>query len=333
MSRSGPLMISAIAFAGLGGLAVGPAHAQGAVVSQSGGSVAESCAGGDATVNGNGNSITFGEACRTLMVNGSGNTIQIDLTSAGEITLNGTGNRIRYMSDVGAQDAAVADRGQGNTVMRIAEMPSGPPPFASNMIAPGGVPVQGPDGEMVQAGPGGVVVVPAPVMRPAMPAPGMGPVVTVAPGVVPPGPPDAVAPGSPAMPPGWSAAPVPGQLLLSGNAQNRDVGCGGENVYIRGDNGFFMLRGGCKALFIRGDDDVVHVEATPGAQIAIQGDNALAYVLMTGVGPGPTLLVTGQNSRAFLVRHIDDTEGTEIPASVQSGALQPPAYVAVGSRP
>jgi hypothetical protein len=109
--------------------------------------------------------------------------------------------------------------------------------------------------------------------------------------------------------------------MLNGDQQSKDMSCNGANVYINGNSGHFTLHGGCKALFLHGNDDIVHVELTPGAQIAIRGNNSLVYVRLTEAGPNPKLLITGQNSRAFLVQHLDDTSGTEVPASLRSGAL------------
>jgi outer membrane protein OmpA-like peptidoglycan-associated protein len=292
----------------LAGPALQAAHAQGATVTLSGSVTAGDCTGGFATLNGNGNAITFRNACQTLTVNGNGNNVQIELQSGGLITLNGTGNAVSYAAVGGAQGAAVVDHGQGNTVTRLAALPGGAATITGNTAAPGGVSVQGANGESVQIGPNGIV---------AAPTPGTGGAVAITPRGV------TVAPGV-GTPPPAAAATGSGQLMLSGDRQNQDAACGGANVYISGDNGRFTLRGGCKALYIRGDHDIVHVELTPGGEIAVQGDNTTVYVLLMPPGSNPKLLVTGEDSRAFLVQHIDDTTGTEIPASVRSGALPMP---------
>lgn len=205
------------------------------MVAQSGTAATADCAGGDATVNGSGDTITFRNSCRTL-------------------TVNGTGNRVSYTPVGGTQDAAVTYHGQGNTVEHLAALPNG---TAAIIAGPSpGVSVRGTNGETVQIGPNGVV---------AVPAPGTGGAVTITPGGI------AVAPGVTTTAP--TVATGPGQLMLSGDRQNRDASCSGATVYISGDNGKFTLRGGCKALFIRGDHNIAHVELMPGAQIAIQGDN------------------------------------------------------------
>jgi outer membrane protein OmpA-like peptidoglycan-associated protein len=295
----------------LGGFSVRTVHAQGSTVAQSGTAITADCAGGDATVNGSGDSITFSNACRALTVNGSGNTIQIELAASGIITLNGSGNRVNYAPVGGTQGAAVTDHGQGNTVTRMAALSGGTATITGGPTAPGGLTVHGANGELVQIGPGGIL---------AVPAPGTGGAVTVTPGAT-------------VVAPGGAVATGPGQLMLSGDRQDRDLSCSGTNVFISGDNGSFTLRGGCKALFIRGDHDVVHVELPPGAQIGIQGDNSLVYVRLIAAGPNPTLLITGENNRALLVQHIDDTTGIEVPASIHSGALPVPAGAAVAGIP
>jgi outer membrane protein OmpA-like peptidoglycan-associated protein len=293
----------------LSGLAGGPAHAQGTTVAQSGTAVTADCAGGDATLNGSGDSIIFRNTCRTLTVNGSGNTIQIELTSAGAITLNGTGNRVSYMPIGGSAAATVTDHGQGNSVVQVSALGGGTTTIIGSTAAPGSLSVRGANGESVQIGPGGVI---------AVPAPGTGSMA-------------AIAPGASVVAPGGAVATQPGQLVLSGDGQNRDMSCGGASVYISGDRGHFTLRGGCTVVYIRGDHDQVHAELTPGAEIGIQGDDVVVYVVLTGAGPSPRLLVTGENSRAFLVQHIEDTAGSEIPASVRSGALPMPAGPAVAA--
>lgn len=278
-------------------------------MAKSGTAVTADCAGGDATVNGNEDSIIFRNTCRTLTVNGSGNTVQIELTSAGAITLNGSGNRVSYAPIGSSAPVTVTDHGQGNSVVQVAALTGGNAAIIGSTGSPGSLSVRGANGESVQIGPGGII---------AVPAPGTGSVATITPGAT------VVAPGS-------SVATQPGQLMLSGDDQNRDTSCGGANVYISGDRGHFTLRGGCKAIYIRGDRDQVHAELTPGGEIAIQGDNSLVYVMLTGAGPSPRLLVTGENSRAFLVQHIDDTAGTQVPASVRSGALAVPAGPALAA--
>ncbi len=294
----------------LGGSPLRAAHAQGATVTLSGGAATRDCAGGFATLNGNGNAITFRNGCHTLTVNGNGNTVQIELQARGLITLNGTGNTVSYAPVGGAQDATIADHGQGNTVARLAALPGGTTTIPGNTASSGGVSVHGPNDESVQIGPSGVF---------ASPTPGTGGAVSITPGGV------TVAPGAGVVVAPGAVATGPGQLMLSGDHQNRDAVCGGANVFISGDHGQFTLRGGCKALYIRGDHDIVHVELMAGAEIAIQGDNALVYFVLTTPGANPTLLVSGDNSRVFLVRHIDDTTGTEVPASVRRGALAMPA--------
>jgi outer membrane protein OmpA-like peptidoglycan-associated protein len=290
---------------------IGVAHAQGATVSLTGSAGSGDCAGGFATLNGSGDTIAFRNACGTLTVNGSGNTVQVELTAGGLITLNGSGNRVNYVPVGGSQDATVADHGQGNAVTRMAALPGGTTTITGNTASPGGLTVQGPHGEVVQIGPNGLTAVPG------VNQPGGG--VAISPGGI------AVTPGVTTTAPAIAAAP--GQLMLSGDRQNRDMPCGGASVFISGDQGQFTLRGGCKAVFVRGDHDVIHAELTPGAQIAIQGDNSLVYFLLTAAGPDPALVVTGENSRAFRIQHIDDTTGTEIPASVKSGAQAAPAGI------
>jgi hypothetical protein len=106
---------TAVLLAILSGLSFRTAYAQGTTVAQSGSAVAADFGSGDATLNGSGNAILFRNACRTLTVNGSGNTVQIELKSAGTITLNGTDNLVSYAPVGGTQEATIADHGQSNT--------------------------------------------------------------------------------------------------------------------------------------------------------------------------------------------------------------------------
>ncbi len=278
------------------------AHAQGATVSQSGTPATADCGGGWATLNGSGNAVTFHNDCQGLTINGSGNTVQIETKSGANITFNGSGNRVSYTSIGGAADATVANHGQGNAVDHVTALAGGSPSSATGVVAPGSVTVQGSNGEQIKIGPGGIV---------AVPAPGAGNSVSITPG------------GITATPGGGAVAMTPGQLMFNGDGQTRDMQCSGTTVYINGSRGEFILRGGCKALYIRGDNNLVHAELVPGAEIGLQGSQSNVYVVLTGAGPSPRLLVSGTNSHAFLVRHIDDSGGDEIAASVRSGALYP----------
>jgi hypothetical protein len=172
-SRFDRIIIGAAAVFALGGFASGTAYGQGATISQSGGAVSTDCGGGDATLNGSGNSITFRNACRALTVNGSGNTIQIELKPAGTITLNGAGNRVSYASVAGTADAAVTEHGQGNAVMRVAALSTGPTTITGSAAAPSRTVIHGAGGQSVEIGPSGIVV---------SPTPGTGSAVTITPG-------------------------------------------------------------------------------------------------------------------------------------------------------
>lgn len=232
------------------------AHAQGATVSLSAGAKTTDCKGGDAVLNGSGNSVNFREACRTLTVNGSGNAIKIELQSGGTITLNGAGNNVSYTPTGGSAQAAVTDHGQGNTVARRDDAPGGTATITGSAAGGGSLSVKGLNGESVQIGPNGIVAVPG------QGAPGSSAVITTG-GIT------ATAPGN------TTVATAGDQLMLNGDQQSKDMSCNGANVYINGNSGHFTLHGGCKALFLHGNDDIVHVELTPGAQIAIQGNNSL----------------------------------------------------------
>jgi outer membrane protein OmpA-like peptidoglycan-associated protein len=187
-------------------------------------------------------------------------------------------------------------------VTRHADSSGGTATITGNAAGGGSLSVQGPNGESVQTGPNGIVAVRGPG------EPGSSAVIT--PGGI-----AATAPDSSAV------ATAGDHLMLNGDQQIKDLSCSSANVYINGNGGHFTLRGGCKALFLQGNNDIIHVELIPGAQIAIQGDNSMVYVRLTESGPNPKLLITGQNSRAILVQHIDDTTGTEVPASFRSGTL------------
>jgi outer membrane protein OmpA-like peptidoglycan-associated protein len=287
------------------------AFGQGVAIAQSNGAFTTDCSGGDATANGSGDSIIFRNGCRTLTVNGNGNSIRVELKSPGTINLNGNGNTVRYAPIDGSADVNVIERGQGNTVQRVAAIPGGTAAATGSVTAPDGLSVHGANGESVVIGPGGIV---------ATPAPGTGQTVTITPNGI-------AAQGGPTA---ATAAISPGQLMLSGDGQNRDVSCTEANVYIKGNGGHFTLHGGCKALFIQGNDDFVHVELIPATQIAIQGDNAQVYFLVAPAGRDPSLLVTGTNSRAFRVHHLDDANGEELQPSVKSGAIDTPIGGAIG---
>ena len=244
-------------FIGLVGMAIvclapfGTAYAQGATVSQSGAAVVADCAGGDAVVKGSGNSISFRSACRSLTVNGSGNTIQAELQSGGMVTLNGTGNRVTYTPAGGAQDASVTDNGQGNTITRVAEAPTAT--ITGSTAAPGGLSIHGAHGETVQIGPNGII---------ATPAPGTGAGAVIAPGAV-----TAYAGNGTATGTAPAVAMAPGQLMLSGDGQNRDMPCNRAKVFISGDT---------KAEFGQAIDVLDHARRLGITKIAIETQPKLA---------------------------------------------------------
>jgi Protein of unknown function (DUF3060) len=104
---------------------VGAAHAQMALVTQSGGSVTAYCGGGDARVDGSGTLINFQDECRSLTVNGTGNNIEVHLIPGGIITLNGGSNSVVYAPVGGTLGATIVEHAHGNRIERLAARPGG----------------------------------------------------------------------------------------------------------------------------------------------------------------------------------------------------------------
>jgi OmpA family len=121
-------------------------------------------------------------------------------------------------------------------------------------------------------------------------------------------------------------------LVFSGDRQNRDAPCAGERVYLNGDNGRFVLHGGCAGVAVRGDGDIAQVELAPGAPIAIAGNASVVYFTVTSPGGDPTLIVTGSNSHAIRVGHLGEVNGAELPAAARAGLLMPPAANVPGTQ-
>lgn len=71
------------------------------------------------------------------------------------------------------------------------------------------------------------------------------------------------------------------ELRVSNEA--RDLDCGGRAVRIAADGGIYALRGGCRALVVTGQNNLVQAEMAPGARITASGaDTRVAWVLANG---------------------------------------------------
>jgi outer membrane protein OmpA-like peptidoglycan-associated protein len=234
----------------------------------------------------------------------------------GALVLNGGGNRVTYAPVGGTQDATVTQNGVGNTVIRTASNETGTATTVGGTAAQGGIVVRGSHGETVQIGPGGIV---------ATPQSGTGPTAVISPGAI-------IANGAGMVAATPSAvATSPGQLLLSGDGQTRDMPCTQAEVMINGNNGHFTLRGGCRQLVVHGNNNIVHAELTPTTQIGITGENSTIYVLLNPAGNDPAMFVTGTNNHVIRVQQLDDTTGTEIPLPRSTGALPGPVGVPTGT--
>ena len=225
-----------------------------------------------------------GPAWADAAVNGSGRTEMLDCNGA-DATVNGDGNRLVFHGNCrslrvnGGGNVVEIDLTPGGNVAiagdgnHIQYTPVEPPP----MIA-----AQGSANQVAAGTPGAASAALAPALPDAPPPP---------------------------------ASLVPAQvgpaatLVLDGEEQDRDIGCAGQNVLIRGSGGQFVLRGGCRSITVQGRANKIQAELQPGAHVAISGDAVTLNYTLVGAGPPPVVSVSGTASRAT---HTTRTSGPNV---------------------
>ena len=98
-----------------------------------------------------------------------------------------------------------------------------------------------------------------------------------------------------------AAAGVAAPIEITIDREARDLDCTGREVHISADGGLYALRGGCSAVIVHGNDDLVQAELAPGARIDLVGKNLkLAFVQMAD-GAAPAVHVQGEQSKAWAI--------------------------------
>lgn len=83
---------------------------------------------------------------------------------------------------------------------------------------------------------------------------------------------------------------------VTDDGETREVDCAGRGVAVRGDSNRLSLAGGCRALVVSGDSNVVQAEMSPGSSILVSGDNVTITYSVKGEGPAPAVRVSGSGS-------------------------------------
>lgn len=83
---------------------------------------------------------------------------------------------------------------------------------------------------------------------------------------------------------------------LRGDGQVASMDCGGGEVLLEGSRSTVTLRGSCRALVLRGDDNRVMIELALSARVRVEGQgNRVRWTLARG-GPPPVVSISGRDS-------------------------------------
>jgi hypothetical protein len=204
-------------------------------------------------------------AAADASVNGSLRTTLLDC-AGGDALVNGNNNRLVFNGAC----RSLRINGGGNTVQidlvpggSIAVEGDGNRVTYAPIVPAAQVSAQGNQNQIAAGAPTQASL----LLTPALPAP----------------PPVAVTPPPP--------LPAAATLVLDGDMQSRDMACAGQNVLIRGNNGNFVLRGGCRSLTVQGGNNVIQAELQPGARVDIGGTAVTLHYTLTGEGPPPVVSV------------------------------------------
>ena len=213
------------------------------------------CSGRDVRIEGNRNHYILRGGCRSLTLRGDGDNIQAQMMPGGHIDVEGNGVLVTWSLHGSGPTVTVSVSGQGSRAMTLdAPSPAAPAIAASKPETPAAAPPAANQ---------------PPADKPATEA------AAAPPQKLPPAPP--------------LTGPVI-ELTISGEA--RDLNCSGKSVRIIADSGVYALRGGCRAVVVRGTGNLVQAEIGPGARINAAGADTKCAVVPAGTGAAPEIRAT-----------------------------------------
>jgi hypothetical protein len=93
-------------------------------------------------------------------------------------------------------------------------------------------------------------------------------------------------------------APAADSAELTGDGQNLTLDCAAGAVSLAGARNRIDLRGQCRALTLRGEDNLIRASFVPGAQVLIEGNAIDLIYNVANSGPPPVVTVHGVGSYA-----------------------------------
>ncbi len=97
----------------------------------------------------------------------------------------------------------------------------------------------------------------------------------------------------------YAVVPRADGSVISGNELNLDLSCNGRPFTLETVNSHIRLRGGCPAMILRGEANLIEAELAPGADVTIAGNAISLLYHVVGDGAAPKLFVAGLNSIAL----------------------------------
>lgn len=98
------------------------------------------------------------------------------------------------------------------------------------------------------------------------------------------------------LPQPGAPAPAADTARLSGDDLDVVLDCHGNSVTLQGVRVHYQLRGGCRALTVRGEANIVQVEFAPKAQVLVEGNGIVLTYTVVGDGVAPDIAVHGMGS-------------------------------------
>jgi hypothetical protein len=121
-------------------------------------------------------------------------------------------------------------------------------------------------------------------------------------------------------------APSAEPVRLTGDNQNLQLDCTGRPVDIQGNRSRYRLSGGCNALSVHGESNMVQAELQPRAKVEIEGNGTTLTYTIQGGGDDAAVVVRGADSRAVRVARLDaggSPSGAPTPAAPAAAPAAP----------
>lgn len=117
---------------------------------------------------------------------------------------------------------------------------------------------------------------------------------------------------------------------VNGSGQTQDLDCAGGDALVNGSSNRVSVHGECHSLRVNGSDNVIEIELTAGAPVAIAGNSNHVLYAATGGGVGPSVSTQGTGNQ---IDANDQPQTATLGGTLPTSSPKPPTLLLAPAGP